>query len=60
MPEENARPNAASSTAASDASSASRVGLPVFDVSLHWAARFAGDAGNRWLRELVVALFRER
>src|ERR1700736_6466636 len=29
MPEENARPNAASSTAASDASSAARVGFPV-------------------------------
>jgi hypothetical protein len=38
----------------------SRTGLPAFDVSVHWAARFAGDAGNRWLRELIVALFRER
>ncbi len=38
----------------------SRVGLPAFDVSVHWAARFAGDAGNRWLRELVVSLCRER
>jgi hypothetical protein len=38
----------------------SRVGLPSFDVCVHWAARFAGDAGNRWLRELIVALFREK
>jgi DNA-binding transcriptional LysR family regulator len=38
----------------------SRIGLPAFDVSVHWAQRFAGDAGNRWLRELIVALFRER
>ncbi len=38
----------------------SRIGLPSFDVSVHWAPRFANDAGNRWLRELVVSLFRER
>jgi len=38
----------------------SRVGLPAFDVSVHWAWRFAGDAGNRWLRELIVSLFREK
>ncbi len=37
-----------------------RVGLPAFDVSVHWCWRFEGDPGNRWLRELVVALFRER
>ncbi len=38
----------------------SRVGLPAFDVSVHWAWRFVGDAGNRWLRELIVSLFREK
>ncbi len=38
----------------------SRLGLPAFDVSVHWAWRFAGDAGNRWLRELIVSLFREK
>jgi DNA-binding transcriptional LysR family regulator len=37
-----------------------RVGLPAFDVSVHWSWRFAGDPGNRWLRELVVSLFGER
>ncbi len=36
-----------------------RVGLPAFDVSVHWSWRFAGDPGNRWLRELIVSLFRE-
>src|SRR6266545_580043 len=38
----------------------SRLGLPAFDVSVHSAWRFAGDAGNRWLRELIVSLFREK
>jgi DNA-binding transcriptional LysR family regulator len=38
----------------------SRVRLPAFDVGVHWAPRFSGDAGNRWLRETVVALFREK
>jgi len=37
-----------------------RVGLPAFDVSVHWYWRFAGDPGNRWLRELIVGLFREK
>ena len=37
-----------------------RVGLPAFDVSVHWYWRFAGDPGNRWLRELIVALFGEK
>jgi DNA-binding transcriptional LysR family regulator len=37
-----------------------RVGLPAFDVSVHWYWRFAGDPGNRWLRELIVTLFREK
>ncbi|HZQ61395.1 MAG TPA: LysR family transcriptional regulator [Casimicrobiaceae bacterium] len=36
-----------------------RVGLPSFDVSVHWSWRFSGDPGNRWLRERVVALFGE-
>ena len=36
-----------------------RVGLPSFDVSVHWAARFAGDPGLKWLRERIVQLFRE-
>jgi len=35
-------------------------GLPAFDVSVHWCWRFAGDPGNRSLRELIVAMFRER
>jgi DNA-binding transcriptional LysR family regulator len=36
-----------------------RVGLPPFAVSVHWYWRFGGDPGNRWLRELVVRLFKE-
>lgn len=35
------------------------VGLPAFDVSLHWHWRFENDPGNRWLRELFVSLFSE-
>src|SRR5690348_4127029 len=34
-------------------------GLPRFDVSVHWYGRYAQDAGNRWLRELIVELFGE-
>ena len=34
-------------------------GLPRFDVSVHWYRRYAQDAGNRWLRELIVELFGE-
>jgi DNA-binding transcriptional LysR family regulator len=37
-----------------------RVGLPAFDVSVHWSWRFAGDPGTRWLRELIVSLFGEK
>lgn len=37
-----------------------RVGLPVFDVSVHWSRRFDGDPGHRWLRERILALFAER
>jgi len=36
-----------------------RIGLPAFAVSVHWYWRYAGDPGNRWLRELIVTLFRE-
>jgi DNA-binding transcriptional LysR family regulator len=36
-----------------------RVGLPRFDVSVHWFWRFTNEPGNRWLRERVVALFGE-
>lgn len=36
------------------------VGLPAFDVSVHWCWRFDGDPGNRWLRELIAVLFGER
>ncbi|HKU87104.1 MAG TPA: LysR family transcriptional regulator [Casimicrobiaceae bacterium] len=34
-------------------------GLPRFDVSVHWYRRYAQDAGNRWLRALIVELFGE-
>jgi DNA-binding transcriptional LysR family regulator len=34
-------------------------GLPRFDVSVHWYRRYADDAGNRWLRELILELFGE-
>jgi DNA-binding transcriptional LysR family regulator len=37
-----------------------QVGLPVFDVAVHWNWRFQGDPGNRWLRELITSLFGER
>ena len=37
-----------------------RVGLPRFDVSVHWYRRFEHEPGNRWLRERIVALFGER
>ena len=30
-----------------------------FTVSLHWSRRFEADPASRWLRELVVELFRE-
>ena len=35
------------------------VGLPAFDVSVHWYWRFESDPGNRWFRELIVSLFSE-
>jgi DNA-binding transcriptional LysR family regulator len=28
-----------------------------FTVSLHWSKRFEADAANRWLRQVIVALF---
>ncbi len=31
-----------------------------FSVSLHWSKRFEADPGNRWLRQVIVALFSER
>jgi DNA-binding transcriptional LysR family regulator len=36
-----------------------RVGLPRFDVSVHWFWRFGNEPGNRWLRERITALFGE-
>jgi DNA-binding transcriptional LysR family regulator len=30
-----------------------------FTVALHWSRRFEDDPGNRWLRELVIRLFKE-
>jgi hypothetical protein len=30
-----------------------------FVVSLHWSKRFEADPGNRWLRGVIEALFRE-
>jgi len=36
-----------------------RVGLPSFDVCVHWFWRFTSEPGNRWLRERIVALFGE-
>jgi DNA-binding transcriptional LysR family regulator len=36
-----------------------RVGLPRFDVSVHWFWRFENEPGNRWLRDRVVEMFGE-
>lgn len=36
-----------------------RVGLPRFDVAVHWFWRFENEPGNRWLRAQIVALFEE-
>jgi DNA-binding transcriptional LysR family regulator len=33
------------------------VPIPPADVGVHWHERFEADAGNRWLRALVVELF---
>ena len=31
-----------------------------FTVSLHWSKRFEADPGNRWLRQVITALFSEK
>jgi DNA-binding transcriptional LysR family regulator len=36
------------------------VPIPQADVGVHWHERFEADAGNRWLREQIVELFREK
>ena len=36
------------------------VPIPAADVGVHWHERFERDPGNRWLRELMVALFAGR
>lgn len=36
-----------------------RVGLPRFDVSVHWYWRYENEPGNRWLRGLIAELFSE-
>jgi len=33
------------------------VAIPAADVGVHWHDRFEADAGNRWLRALIVELF---
>jgi DNA-binding transcriptional LysR family regulator len=33
------------------------VAIPPADVGVHWHERFEADAGNRWLRALIVELF---
>jgi DNA-binding transcriptional LysR family regulator len=33
------------------------VAIPPADVAVHWHERFEGDAGNRWLRELMIELY---
>jgi DNA-binding transcriptional LysR family regulator len=35
------------------------VTIPSFDVSLFWHPRFAEDPGIRWMRALIIELFRE-
>ncbi len=36
-----------------------RWGVGDFDIGLHWSGRARNDPANRWLRELVIQLFRE-
>jgi DNA-binding transcriptional LysR family regulator len=36
------------------------VAIPPADVRVHWHERFDRDPGNRWLRGLVLELYRER
>jgi DNA-binding transcriptional LysR family regulator len=33
------------------------VPMPSAEVAVHWHERFAGDPGNRWLREQIIELF---
>ncbi len=33
------------------------VAMPAAEVAVHWHERFAGDPGNRWLREQIIELF---
>jgi DNA-binding transcriptional LysR family regulator len=35
------------------------VGLPPADVRVHWHERYDQDPGNRWLREVLLELYRE-
>ena len=35
------------------------VPIPPADVAAHWHERFERDPGNRWLREMIMELFRE-
>ncbi len=36
------------------------IGMPSFEVRLHWHQRFHQDPANRWLRESMVALYAEQ
>jgi DNA-binding transcriptional LysR family regulator len=36
-----------------------KIPLRDFQVSLHWSRRFESDPANRWMRQLLVSLFRE-
>jgi len=33
------------------------VTIPPAEVAVHWHERFESDPGNRWLRELMIALY---
>jgi DNA-binding transcriptional LysR family regulator len=33
------------------------VPMPAAEVAVHWHERFAGDPGNRWLRDQIIELF---
>ena len=35
------------------------IGMPSFEVRLHWHQRFHQDPANRWLREVMTALYKE-
>jgi len=35
------------------------VGIPHVEVTIHWHESYENDAGNRWLRELIIATLRE-